>query len=187
MADSADESPGTAGRWELNREALDVLLAALDADRDTAARRYEGLRRKLIDFCTWRGGEMPEELADETLNRLARRLLQGEPVVKIERYALGIARLLLMEAARRREQRSIALREIRSLRPGSPEASAMSEAFERCLEALAEASRALIARYYSGDRILLAGELGLSMTALRTRALRIRKKLYECVTGRHKP
>jgi DNA-directed RNA polymerase specialized sigma24 family protein len=187
MADSVDESSGAAGRWELSREALDFLLHALDADRNAAAGRYEELRRKLIDFYTWRNGESPEELADETLNRLARRLLQGEPVEKIERYALGIARLLLKEAARRREQRRMALREISSVRPGSAEASETFDAFERCLEALPEASRTLIARYYSGDRVSLAGELGLSMTALRTRALRIRKRLYECVIGRHKP
>jgi DNA-directed RNA polymerase specialized sigma24 family protein len=186
MADSVDGSTGAAGRWELSREALDALLQALDSDRNAAAGRYELLRRKLIDFYTWRGGETPEELADEALNRLARRLLQGEPVEKIERYALGIARLLLKEAARRREQRSIALRDIRTLQPGIAEESEMSDAFERCLEALPEASRKLIARYYSGDRVTLAGELGLSLTALRTRALRIRKKLYECVIGRHK-
>jgi len=186
MADSVDESTGAGGRWELSREALDFLLQALSSDRNAAAHRYEELRRKLIGFYTWRGGENPEELADETLNRLARRLLQGAPVEKIEGYALGIARLLLKEAARRQEQRSTALREIRSLQPGVGENSDAFDAFESCLEALPEASRTLIARYYSGNRIALAAELALSLTALRTRALRIRKKLYECVTGRHK-
>jgi DNA-directed RNA polymerase specialized sigma24 family protein len=187
MADSVDESTGASGRWELSQEALDVLLQALSSDRNAAARRYEELRRKLIDFYTWRGVETPEELADETLNRLARRLFQGAAVEKIEGYALGIARLLLKEAARRREQRSMAVREIRSVQPGVGEQSERFDVFESCLEALPEASRTLIARYYSGNRIALASELGLSLTALRTRALRIRKKLYECVTGRHKP
>lgn len=183
MADSIDKTTGASGRWELTREALDGLLQALGGDRNAAGRRYEVLRRKLIDLFAWRRSETPEELADETLSRLARRLIQGAPVEKIESYALGIARILLKETARRREQRDIALREIQILQRGAPEKTAMLEAFERCLEALPESSRTLIARYYSGERAILARDLGLSVNALRVRALRIRRKLYQCVTG----
>jgi RNA polymerase sigma factor (sigma-70 family) len=183
MADSIDKKTGASGRWELTREALEGLLQALDGDPSAAGRRYEILRWKLIDLFAWRRSENPAELADETLNRLARRLIQGEPIEKIESYALGIARMLLKETARRREQRDIALREIQILQPGETENTEMLEAFERCLDALPESSRTLIARYYSGERTALARELGLSVNALRVRALRIRRKLYQCVTG----
>ena len=185
MSESIDKTAGATGRWELTQEALDGLLRALGSEPDAAGRRYELLRRKLIDLLRWHRGENPEELADETLNRLARRMVQGEPVEKIESYALGIARMLLKETARRREQRETALREIQGLRPGEAEAAAeMLEAFERCFEALPESSRVLIARYYSGGRAALARDLGLSLNALRARALRIRRRLYQCVTGR---
>ena len=114
MADSVDETTGAARRWELSGEALEGLLLALGPNRNAAGRRYELLRRKLTDFFAWRRSETPEELADQTLDRLQRRPTQGEPIEKIEMYALGIARMLLKESARRVERRQTALREIGS-------------------------------------------------------------------------
>jgi len=184
MADPIDKPTGATGHWELTREALDGLLQALGEDRDAAGRRYEVLRRKLIDLFAWQRSENPEALADEALNRLARRLKEGEPVEKIESFALGIARMLLKETARRRELRDAALRELNARQAGTDEEAEMIAALEQCLDALPESSRTLIARYYTGDRTALAREFGLSISAMRTRALRIRRKLLECVTAR---
>jgi DNA-directed RNA polymerase specialized sigma24 family protein len=183
MADSVDETTGAERRWELSGEALEGLLLALGSDRNAAGRRYELLRRKLTDFFAWRRSETPEELADETLDRLARRLMQGEPIEKIEPYALGIARMLLKESARRVEQRQTALREIRIQLPAAGEDADVFGSIERCLAALPGSSRELIERYYTGERAALARELGISLNTLRNRALRIREKLYACVTA----
>jgi DNA-directed RNA polymerase specialized sigma24 family protein len=180
MADSVDETTGAAGRWELSGEALEGLLLALGPERNAAGRRYELLRRKLTDFFSWRRSETPEELADETLDRLARRLMQGEPIEKVEMYALGIARMLLKESARRIERRKTALREIRVQVPADTD---VSGSIERCLAALPGPSRTLIERYYSGERTAQARELGISLNTLRNRALRIREKLYACITA----
>jgi RNA polymerase sigma factor (sigma-70 family) len=183
MADSVDETTGATGRWELSGDALEGLLLALDADRNAAGRRYELLRRKLTDFFAWRRSEIPEELADETLDRLARRLMQSEPIEKIESYALGIARMLLKEAGRRIEQRNIALREIRVQMPAAVEDAEVFGSIERCLAKLPKDNRELIERYYVGERAALARELGISLNTLRNRALRIREKLCACVTA----
>ena len=182
MADFVDQTTGAARRWELSGEALEGLLQALGPDPNAAGRRYELLRRKLTDFFAWRHCELPEELADETLDRLARRLMQGEPIERIEFYALGIARMLLKEAARRTEQRNIAFREMR-VQPAAQAELEMLDAVERCLATLPAGSRELIGRYYSEERSALASELGISLNTLRNRALRIREKLYECVIG----
>ena len=181
MADSVDQTTGAKGGWELSGEALEALLQALDANRDVAAGRYELLRRKLIDLFAWRCAEMPEALADQTLDRLARRLAQGDPVERVESFALGIARMQLKEVARIRERRQQAMREIRAERSDATGEAEMLEAIERCAEKLPESSRELIARYYRGNREALARDLGLSLNAVRTRVLRIRRKLYECV------
>jgi DNA-directed RNA polymerase specialized sigma24 family protein len=181
MPDFVDESTGSAHRWELSREALDRLLQALEADRNLAGRRYELLRRRLIDLFSWYRCENPEELADETLNRLARRLTEGEAIEKIELYALGIARRLWMEVRRRQQQRVVALRELRAHKP--EEEQEMLAAVEKCLAKLPESSRKLIVEYYSGKRTVLAADAGVSLNTLRNRALRIRQKLYECVIG----
>lgn len=181
MPDFADGPARAAQRWELSREALDRLLQALHSDRDLAGRRYELLRRKLTDLFSWNHCENPDDLADETLNRLAKRLAEGEPIEKIELYALGIARRLLMEARRKQQQHAFALGELRDRKPEAE--SDMLAAVEKCLAGLPESSRKLIMEYYSSERTELAAKLGISLNTLRNRALRIRQKLYECVIG----
>jgi len=53
------------------------------------------------------------------------------------------------------------------------------------IDALSPDSRDLIHRYYAGDRDTLARALGLSLNALRNRALRIRQQLFDCLS-RHR-
>ena len=108
------------------------------------------LCRKLTDFFAWRCSSSGR-VADQTLDRLARRLMQGEPIEKIEMYALGIARMLLKESARRVERRQTALREIRLQVQTSLEDTDVFGSIERCLAALPESSRELIERYYTGS------------------------------------
>lgn len=184
---SADDRPPRKVRWEINRDALDRLLTALDDDRDAASREYEALRRRLMDVFAWEGSEAPAELADETLDRLAKRLSEGVVVERtdIARYAFGIARLLLLETARARRTRDAAMREMAQTTGRTDESEALWEALGRCLEQLPPESRRLIEAYYAGDREALARSLGISINALRNRALRIRQLLHDCVSRQH--
>ena len=86
--------------WELTASAFDRLLLRLDPDPSRAAVAYETLRLSLTRFFDWRGAHFPDECADETMNRLARRLDEGAAVADIRSFALGIARLVLLEQAR---------------------------------------------------------------------------------------
>ena len=142
----------SANRWTLDEESLSILLAALAPDRDAACRRYEALRRRLIDVFAWERSETPEDAADEALNRLARRLASGVAIEdqNIERYAFGIARYVMLEEARGRRARDAALAEFRVLqaKPGEP---VLLRRLERCLEALPSDQRDL-------DPPLLLGE-----------------------------
>ena len=76
----------------LTQEAFDQLLAALDADRERAGHQYEIVRRKLLKFFEFHGSDAPEEHADETINRVARKLAEGERVENFNGYCLGVAR-----------------------------------------------------------------------------------------------
>jgi DNA-directed RNA polymerase specialized sigma24 family protein len=174
-----------AGRWELSRAALDRLLLTLDPDREAASRRYEALRERLIDLFAWEGAEAPEALADETFNRLARRLLEGVSLEgpAVERYAFGIARFQLQEDLRAQRGRERAVRDQPRHGPDTDRARLFQQ-LDRCLASLPRDSRELIERYYAGDRAALAGALGLTVNALRNRALRIRQQLHECL-ARH--
>ena len=183
---------GQGTKWEFTATALERLLARLDADADRAAEAYEGLRLTLTRFFDWRGAHFPDECADEAINRLARRLDEGAEVDDPRGYALGIARLVLMERSRSPQLRQDELDEQTPapapVRTGEPEH--LQECLDSCLAALPPESRTLILEYYQDQRRLkidrrvrLATELGLTAQALRSRAQRVRDRLERCVRG----
>lgn len=183
--------------WTLTGPALDKLLLQLDADRERAGGKYESLRRRLITFFECRGCHGAEDCADDTINRVARRLDQGEIIHAADPigYFLGVARNVAREqhAERERERRSLDLFAqgagqldvswpLESLTDGPIECA------RRCLQTLLTADRALILAYYRGDKRVkianrqqLANRLGLAPNALRIRACRIRQRLETCM------
>lgn len=179
----------------LTAVALTRLLAGLDADRDRAGEAYEALRRTLVKFFDWRGATHPEECADETLDRLARRLDEGTDVEDPVRFARGIARLVLLERWRRPEARVLRaddaqLAMVPAPVPHEPAAEPRAGCFERCLGELPEEGRQLILEYYTHSgrgrietRKRLSESLGLTENALRSRAQRIRDRLERCTAG----
>lgn len=177
---------GAKGR--LTRDGFERLLAALDADRAAAGEKYERLRLRLLRFFAWEGGEFPEDLADEALNRTAARLVQGEEVRDVTNYLLGVARLLIKEDRKRRQRTDRLLDRLSQMAPHAAPDEDVAECLDGCLARLAPENRDLILRYYSGDhraridnRRRMAAEFGIELNALRNRALRLREKLEECV------
>ena len=83
---------------ELTDSAFGRLLDHLDRDRARAADRYEELRRILVRFFEWRSAPFPEELADATFDRVARKLAEGVMIENIGAYSYGVARLVALEA-----------------------------------------------------------------------------------------
>ncbi len=180
-------------RWNLTPKALDRLLDRLGTNREIAAREYEAIRRRLIDFFDRRGARSPEALADEALDRVARRLDEGQIVEHLRGYCYGVAKRVLLEWEKQRARERAALRD---LQPAfaSDEVSSNVEArvacLERCLRDLPDESRELIVGYYQGagrshleGRKLLADRLGITYTTLKTRAHRIRARLEEALRG----
>ena len=60
--------------WTLTQESFDNLLVRLDSDREQAGEKYEAIRRELISFFLSQNSHTPEELADETINRVAQKI-----------------------------------------------------------------------------------------------------------------
>jgi len=165
----------------LTADHLASLLAALGPQ---AADRYEQLRWRLARLFEWERSVDPEALADEALDRLARRLAESEPVERIESYLFGIARLLLREEAARNVRQRSKLAEFARARTrlSLPASDELAERLSRCLAMLAPEQRRILLSYYQDkQRERLAAELGLQMNALRNRALRLREKLEKCV------
>src|SRR5262249_57068353 len=91
--------------WTLSAEALGRFLAGLDPDSDRAGEKYESLRLTLIKFFDWRGANFPEDLTDETINRVIRKIDEGETIRDIPTYCHGVARLVLLEKLKGPESR----------------------------------------------------------------------------------
>lgn len=180
-----------AEKGELNREGFDKFLFRLDPDRDTAGRKYEVLRSKLISYFDWRDCRFPEDHADEALSRVMRKLGTGEELRDVSTYVFGVARMMLLEIGRRTERERTALNEMPapiSIDTESDETQRRIECLQQCLAALPQKSRELITAYYEGDgpakidrRKELAANLGMQLNALRIRACRLREKLEECM------
>lgn len=171
-------------------EELDALLASLHPDREQAAEMYETIRRKLIRLFEWRGCESPEDLTDETFNRVARRLSEGVEVRSSNfGYFYGVAHLVYKEVRRRaaREQRALEGGEWPPRQPEEePEDDRRLACLRRCLDQLPPDQKNLLLRYHQGESNIrnrkdLSRELGIPINALRIRVHRVRRKLESCV------
>lgn len=180
--------------WVLTPQAFERLLQLFDADREIAAEQYELMHRKLIKFFEWRGHPEPERLADETLNRVARKLSEGTEVraEKPSSFILGVARMLYLESRRKldREQEAVRLgAPVQEQEASDDEQERMMRCLDECLERMTD-SRELLLRYYTDSgakkisiRKRLAEELGVTAGVLRLRAHRLRGRLESCVSG----
>jgi DNA-directed RNA polymerase specialized sigma24 family protein len=167
------------------------LLAWLDDGVESHGERYLEMRRRLVTYFDRRNRPSAEELADETLNRIAKT-----PA----RYCYVVAKFVLLEDIRR-ERRLVPLDETWHGTAGREGAHVGSDTglrvrehrldcLDRCLDELKPDQRELIVEYYAEVRRQkierrrdLATRLGISMNALAIRAFRIRDGLMACVEG----
>jgi DNA-directed RNA polymerase specialized sigma24 family protein len=189
---SAGAGPSTVRqKWTLTQEAFDRLLDSLGSDRDAAGARYLEIRRNLVRLFEWRGCPTPDEYADETINRCARKIGEGEEIRDAGTYCIGIARMLVREMSRDRSQQARPLEDAPEPRvqPAELELEPDRRApcLRRCLDRLSPETRNLILHYYQGDkgdkirnRKSLTELFGIPASTLRMRALRVRERLQLC-------
>lgn len=171
--------------WVLTKEAFDRLLDWLGHDREVAGRKYETIRRRLIEIFTCRGCREAEDLADETINRVTLRLpdiigpYEGDPA----RYFYGVAQKVYLESLRAKPRQL----PVPATSDGDDEEREL-ECLDECMSRQPPPARALIERYYDEGairnrdrRLLMAREMGISSAALRLRAHRVREALRQCV------
>ena len=185
--------------WKLTALAFHRLLSWLEEGPSSEGRKYLEMRRRLVAYFDRKNCSIPEELADETLNRVARRL-EEEGGIESDtpaHYCYIVARFVFMEYLRGLQKDTALLDNIRrqpqASVPESFEAQHESkekvlDCLEHCTGKLERVSRDLIVRYYTGSagkkiesRRELARSLGITMNALSIRACRIRDKLETCV------
>jgi RNA polymerase sigma factor (sigma-70 family) len=190
--------------WDLTPEAFYKLLTWLDADREHAGEKYEKIRQRLIIFFQRRRvAPAEDQLADETITRVARKIDKGEDILVSNPsvYFLGVADNVIKEYWRKGDQQTTSLDDLppavqpsRDPRESEHEHELLeqeerrNECMEQCLERLSSGTRDLIVGYGEVERDerkearkKLAEELGISAGALRSRVTRIRAHLRVCV------
>lgn len=184
-------SSPTRSRWTLTESGLHLLLDRLGPSRERAAEEYEALRAQLIQFFEWKNLPHPDDLADRAIDRVIRRLQDGEAILSINGYVYGVARRLVQEAYRGLKRETDAQEHLfREAARTHHERSDEDEAracLEKCLQTVPAQDRQLVLAYYEevgrtkiDDRKALAASSGLQPGALRTRVHRIRARLEEC-------
>jgi DNA-directed RNA polymerase specialized sigma24 family protein len=187
--------------WKLTSRAFHRFLDWLDEGTNSEGQRYLEMRWRLVAYFDRKNCFGAEELADETLNRVARRLEEAGAIESDApaKYCYITARFVFMEYLRETKKETLVLdgirRQPRSNNPvvsevdnGKEARETMLNCLDRCTGKLESSNREIIVCYYIGEermkienRRALAKELRITMNALSIRACRIRDKLEACV------
>ena len=170
---------------------FEALLNWLNPDRERAGEMYETIRQQLIKMFAWNRFHDPDDLADETIDRVMRRVREirlgysGDPRL----YFFGVAKNILHEA-RRRERKNWSLdeTELRHQIRTDENSEQLYECLDRCMLKLPPDRRALLLAYYQESkqakidtRRELATKFDLSPAALRMVVYRTLNKLETCI------
>ena|SRR5258708_37171366 len=173
-------------------ESLESLIKLLDADSEgPPGSGYQLIRQKVIKYFEWQRCIAAEELTDETIDRVARKIAAGQQIDNLNGFFYGVGRLVLKEYERAQ------LRQVRAFAtlPTSTEDVIHDNEEEKptfacrrkCLQDLPKAEHNLIVGYCKPDgrpkkerRQELAAKLGIKVENLRLKAFRIREKLDKC-------
>jgi DNA-directed RNA polymerase specialized sigma24 family protein len=175
--------------WILTEEAFAKFLICLDPDPARAGEKYEELRDALVKFLAWRGAHFPEELVDETFNRVARKLYEGEVIRDVVAYCHGAARGVFLQSLEDPRNKRVELGELKAIVPQEPDLTDLQlECLTHCLSQLTAEYRELIIEYYQDEgrkridhRASMAERLGIQPNTLRARVRRVRGKLERCI------
>lgn len=166
---------------------------APDRDRDAEA-RYVEITRKLVFFFAGRSCPDAEDLAEDTILRVAGKcatVTASGPGDRVG-FFFGVARNVLHEWRRDSARHRPADADLARLPAPDPQPERDKEALHRCLELclmkLTPRARRLILSYYREDQAAriehhrkLAHEFAKSVNAVRIEVHRIRKSLQQCV------
>jgi RNA polymerase sigma factor (sigma-70 family) len=177
---------------QTSEKDFERLLAWLGPDKESAAERYEHVRRNLIHYFRRHGGADPLSLADEVIIRVTGKVEEVAPsyVGNPLHYFLAVARNVLAEQWRRPPQVELPEDLPAPQTSGTSAAKEMLlQTLEQCWTRLTEQEQNILLRYYleappqavAESREQLAHELGVTVNTLRVMTHRLRGKLRRCV------
>jgi DNA-directed RNA polymerase specialized sigma24 family protein len=171
---------------EVTHEKFVNFLEWLSPDGDSAGEEYERLRFRLCTFFSRRHCRFPDELADETINRVILKITE-ENIANRLAYCYGVAKNVYHESLRK-ERNHLNIDEVTVAAKAPAEPSFSSECLDKCLGELSPESRNLILDYFSEVKLAkielhrrISERLEMTQTALRMSVMRIKRKLKVCV------
>jgi DNA-directed RNA polymerase specialized sigma24 family protein len=186
---SIDEGSEMSAKFE-------SFLRRLDPDRDRAAEKYEDLRRRLIRFFAWNQCFPQEDLADRTFDRVTQRSDDSQ-IQDMAGFVWGVAKNIVREC--QRQPAAIGIDELppnREPHTGNIESQIIDrrdrerclECLRACLQNLSELDRRIFVEYeyFAGkgrNTEPLATSLGLTVSALQSRAHRLKYKVEKCTVN----
>jgi DNA-directed RNA polymerase specialized sigma24 family protein len=174
----------------ITHESFRLLLGWLDANDEAAGEKYESIRQRLIRIFVGRGCHEAEMLADQTMDRVARKITQlnGSYVGEQALYFYGVANKIHLEWLRQQKRSRLVTPVETGIDDDADDREVEYDCLELCLSRLPADTREMIVEYYRDERQAkierrkqLARELGISIGALQIRASRLRGRLLSCV------
>ena len=189
-----DDPPRPKQKWVLTPESFDRMLTWLASDRDRAGERYEEIRSRLIKRFRQLGCADPEQLTNETFDRVARKLPEiidtwdGDP----EPFFFAVAYYVYLEHLRKPGLVPFPenLPDTSSVSTFDPDDDdeIVDSCLSHCLLMLSESKREMILQYYHFERDVkirmrkaMADRMGIKLTNLRLKAQRVRNELKKCI------
>lgn len=175
----------------LEPEKFEKLLTWLNPDREVAGQKYESIRTRLIKIFYSRGCYQAEDMADETMDRVTKKIdviyntYEGDPAL----YFYAVAKNVFLEFVRAPKHTELPENLFNADSADTDADDEYYECLDNCLQKLTADQREFIIDYYTDSkrskierRKKIALDRGLSSKALRIRAFRIRESLRKCVT-----
>ena len=166
------------------------LLNWLASDREAAGRKYEEIRRTLHNYFRRREVADPLSLVDEVIERVTCKVAEVAPgfVGEPSHYFLAVARRVLAEWQRRPIEKELPLNVIDS-NDSITHKELLLQSLEECWAKRTPREQSILYRYcvetppfkLSEARDELAGELEMSLTALRVMVHRLKKTIRRCI------
>ena len=185
-----DALPVPKKKWTLTEGNFNSLLGWLHPNREQAGKIYEEIRSSLIKGFRSHGCTVPEDLADETINRVTRKLpefmqtYEGAPV----KYFYRVAYYIYLEYQRGQPEMAPLPEDMSQHEVDEVNVELEYECLEECMQQLTPRNRELVSQYYQGEKSVkirlrkeLAEQLNTNLPMLRLQAHRIRVSLKKCI------
>ncbi|MFN0140436.1 MAG: RNA polymerase sigma factor [Pyrinomonadaceae bacterium] len=172
---------------ELTRDRFARFLAWLSPEEAAAGEEYERLRFRLHTYFAHRNCRFPEDLADETINRVCLKIGE-EDVLNKTAFVYGFAKNVYLESLRKEKHHANIDDVTVAAREPDGEPDDTHRYLDKCLSELPDENRKLILEYFAEEKQAkinlhkqLADKLGTTSVALRMRIVRIKRSLQLCL------